>query len=412
MVDPLSPLDQPGATIDKFRTSRNPLTMSDEFYDYLRAEGVEDDLALKLARAFERSEQQREFEFARFLDETERWMNLHRHPPVTECLPLVTLDLPGVGNGVSWSPDGGLLFATHAGGDGLTVVDTATHEVQAGWPTLPYTGRGSSVSPDGTKLAIANGTVNFGVDSGFTVIDLATKAVESGWPIATDNGYDVAWSPDGTKLVVVLSYDSSGGSGSPYQRYAVYDIATKTEESGWPNLPSTAWSVDWSPDGSRIAFGVSNGNSGYVVVDVSTKTIESGWPPFWSPATGWEVAWSNDGSSLAIAASGGGDRLAVVTTSTKTLQPGWVSPSSSTAYSVTWSEDDAYLALGWDGGRTVYELAGQIVSTDTWPELPDVPMRHYDVSFFGSHLAVIGRAVTGGDDLYRMTYEPPCNPRG
>ena len=112
--------------------------------------------------------------------------------------------LPGIGNGVAFSPDGQYLAAAHFSSPRLTVINTADWTVVTGTPSLPSTGYGVAFSPDGQYLAVAHANSPF-----LTVINTADWTVVTGTPILPGTGNDCAWLPKTdlpSRMVRVFDY--------------------------------------------------------------------------------------------------------------------------------------------------------------------------------------------------------------
>lgn len=104
-----------------------------------------------------------------------------------------SLTLSNAGLGVSWSPDGSMLAASHNDGKRLTVFNTADWTVISATPDLAAIGtaHSCSFSPDGTTLAIAHGS-----GSRLTVLNVADWSVVTGTINPGGLGYSVDYAPD------------------------------------------------------------------------------------------------------------------------------------------------------------------------------------------------------------------------
>jgi YVTN family beta-propeller protein len=82
------------------------------------------------------------------------------------------------------------------GGDGITVIDTATNTVVR---TIPLPSFGVAVSPDGSRVYVANGA-----QGGISMIDTATNTVTATIPrvepFSDPNPLGIAISPDGSTV--------------------------------------------------------------------------------------------------------------------------------------------------------------------------------------------------------------------
>jgi YVTN family beta-propeller protein len=121
----------------------------------------------------------------------------------------------GSGGGREREPDRSKVYVTNQGDNTVSVIDTATNTVTA---TIPV-GSGPSgvaVTPDGTKVYVANAFFGFGTN--VSVIDAATNTVIATIPAGSAPG-NVAVTPDGRR-VYVTNFQSNNVS--------VIDTATNT----------------------------------------------------------------------------------------------------------------------------------------------------------------------------------------
>ena len=194
----------------------------------------------------------------------------------------------GFGTPIAWSSDGSklLIFRPHGGLSGKdSNVREALYVLNAdGSQTLlidvgnPYSLSGGSFSPDGSNVVYAHGL-------GIYVIDSA-----GGKPrlIRTSSlgPYAATFSPDGSKIAYFAGggdHDNSlwvmnaDGSGS---RVLLPDAGMMKSSAGLRSL-------GWSPDGTRLVFGMGYGPYWIYVVGADgsglTRVIADGIAPFWSP---------------------------------------------------------------------------------------------------------------------------------
>jgi WD40 repeat protein len=147
-------------------------------------------------------------------------------------------------------------------------------------------------SPDGQRLAIANGTT-------LTIIDAKTKSVISEASAHTTPIVMISWSPDGTRLVA-LSFNPSEitiWNVEPLESVLAYDIGS-------------IWHLAWSPTADQIAMmGVTS--LGVFILDIE-KSIQAqheetsyiGREASISPHAGG-VAWNSTGTIVAVAMGDG-----------------------------------------------------------------------------------------------------------
>jgi serine/threonine-protein kinase len=150
-----------------------------------------------------------------------------------------------------------------------------------------------ALSPDGENIAYAAGPA--------TAMQIYVRGVSGGRPVAltndtTDNFRWPRWSPDGSQI----AYQSNDGiyvvpalGGAP-RRVTRYDPAMLEHGAG---AVTPLAGLDWSPDGSRIAW-----TRGYNVAGVILTTLSSGDTMTLSaPAAPYSPAWSPDGRRIAVA---------------------------------------------------------------------------------------------------------------
>lgn len=252
------------------------------------------------------------------------------------CLVIAGLSPAGAGSDLT-SPINGLIAG--GGGNTLGVVapDGSGYYTALGNPDGPIVGQDwddPAWSPDGSTLAVESpdGSIRFsdrlgnldavtveGADPAWTPSgDLVVVRRSSSWQTALwlvdRSGQDISRLIDSGGASVRMSKPavSPDGLTVAYERrvpfgqteiYAV-PIAGGAEEPLITGQPYGAWSVDWSPDGSRILYVVdyavwtSNADGGDRVQVVSSPTL-------------FDATWSPDGDSIAYASSRFEDGLSV-----------------------------------------------------------------------------------------------------
>ncbi|MGH9946571.1 MAG: choice-of-anchor Q domain-containing protein [Pyrinomonadaceae bacterium] len=207
---------------------------------------------------------------------------------------------PGLDLAPSWSPDGTMIAFTrepsllsnnkqimvmYANGSGVTVL-TPVDPVFGGQNEEP------SWSPDGTKIAYANGfgenqkeiyVVNSDGSNGASPVRLTNNAVRDDFP---------DWSPDGTRIAFGTRRD--GGN------WEIYSMnADGTTPLRLTNDPATEILPSWSADGSQIIFTTdrtgdteifrmnADGSNPTNLSNISDADSMSDWQPgiAWSSAT-------------------------------------------------------------------------------------------------------------------------------
>lgn len=233
-----------------------------------------------------------------------------------------------------WSPDGKqIVFIGYQ--DQLYVVSAA------GGTAVKYTNNPDGVSapdwsPDGTKLAFARRVL---VDNKWSSLVLSVMDPEPNAPPHDLANYDTLrvggprWSPDGSQIAYQVSNFNPPAP-------IVGKLYTISSQGGNPtlllsNLKPAA--LDWSPDGSKIVY--SDGQAGMYdlwVVDLSggnptRLTAEGGdkWGPAWSP-DGELIAYTDRNQAVWIVPSTGGTPTQVDT--------------GVSSYSVRWSPSGRSIA--------------------------------------------------------------------
>lgn len=190
-------------------------------------------------------------------------------------------------------------YISNAGNTSTTVsiINTLTNTV-SGTITVGTAPRGVSVSPDGSKVYIANWVSNT-----MSVINTATNTVTATIPLGTQP-FGVCVSPDGSKVYATNYY---GNSVSVLN--AVTNTVTATITVG-----SAPQGLVLSPDGSKLY--VTNVNSAEVsVINTATNTVSTSIATnAWQPQG---ICISLDGSKLYVATGSG--NVKVISTATNTV---------------------------------------------------------------------------------------------
>jgi Tol biopolymer transport system component/HEAT repeat protein len=198
----------------------------------------------------------------------------------------MSLTNPGLfSKNFAWSPDGTkIAFSTSS--DEIYVMNAD------GSSRRQLTGSVGSVklwSPDGTTIVLSS-------EYGVSVVDAdgtTLARLVSQWKPATLR--TLVWSPDGTKIAFIVSLGETYG-GDLYVR-----DETKTIKLTTPVVKALPSTLSWSPDGREIAFvSKSDGNTEIYVVGINGSpplnlTRHSGMDdsPVWSP-DGTKIAFVSD----------------------------------------------------------------------------------------------------------------------
>ncbi len=259
----------------------------------------------------------------------------------------------------SWSPDGATVVTIDDGGTlrywrartgrdplaylyprsirwsdgGIVGLEGGLHrwDVRGGPPVTDASVPDGELSPDGTTIAVKNGST-------IALYDIARRG--SGPPAqAAPNGFvwDVAWSPDGTRIATQAQHDGTRvqrGGRDHARVWAVEADGTLTETASLPTEDRHLSMLGWTPDGQSLLLADANGMSTWDVESepvhvldvngmISEVTFEPGgahaairvddtvrvvdvstWS--WSDTAlpGGAVAWSPDGTLLAVASDG------------------------------------------------------------------------------------------------------------
>jgi Tol biopolymer transport system component len=174
---------------------------------------------------------------------------------------------------------------------------------------------GASFSPDGSVVVYGYGTGNGRsgyVQSLYLVYSTggAPTLLAKGDPNGTEYGFP-SWSPDGS----AIAYEALGPGVKHNPSISIMDpdgtnrrVLISASELGSGGF----YGLDWSPDGSRLVFGVqtAKNRSDIWVVDANGKGLvrlkRDGWFPTWSP-DGTRIAFNTLQGRLVTMNANGGD---------------------------------------------------------------------------------------------------------
>jgi Tol biopolymer transport system component len=303
-----------------------------------------------------------------------------------------------------------------SGGDSeLLVVDFATGDVTS--VATNFVVSGPVWSPDGAWLAYATAGGEFVSDVFVADVAAGTSTQVSAEPLSFVGG----WSPDGTTLAY---------TGDNQVRIVGAD---GTGAAAVSQLPSEAYSPQFSPDGAKILYvGRLDGDEVYVAnadgTGETALTADSGASsPVWSPDSttiaythGQRLAsvgadgtgatdltpdtdnyrspqWSPDGTQLAACATVGGQPVAAIMNADGT---GATNPAVACTQ-IRWSPDGTRVAIcGGDGVTTVDASGGAdtLVTADPCQHVawsPDGTMLAYDTNAPGMNTVLVVDTVGG-----------------
>jgi YVTN family beta-propeller protein len=214
------------------------------------------------------------------------------------------------GSGVAVSPDSSKVYVTNAASNTVSVIDTATNTVTATIPVgvSPF---GVAVTPDGSKVYVANediahpsGIVGPGTVS---VIDTATNTVTATIPVGSAPG-GVAVTPDGTKVYVANAFSNT---------VSVIATATNTVTTTIPAEDPAGVAV--TPDGTKV-YVTNNIESGTVsVIATATDTVIATIPLHAGFASATGVAVTPDGTKVYVVDANQTGLVSVIATATDTV---------------------------------------------------------------------------------------------
>jgi YVTN family beta-propeller protein len=189
---------------------------------------------------------------------------------VAVSLPANTVGTPiGVGLnpmqaaiGPAGTPAAGKLYVTNFGNSGIgntvSVVDTATKQVTTVIVGRPGSGpMGVAVSPDGTRLWVANASANT-----IAIVDTTTNKVIKTIPLPSGAVY-VAVSPDGQQAYVTNADTTSTVTVINTANYTTAGTITVGQKPG---------AIAFSPDGS-VAYVTNQVDNTVSVINTATKTV-------------------------------------------------------------------------------------------------------------------------------------------
>jgi YVTN family beta-propeller protein len=262
----------------------------------------------------------------------------------------VTATIP-VGNspeGVAVSPDGSKVYVANYDSNTLSVINTATNTVTATIP-VGVSPSGVAVTPDGTKVYVANEDIAHpsGIVGPGTVSVIATAAntVTATIPVGRAPG-GVAVTPDGTKVYVANAFSNS---------VSVIDTATNTVTTTIP--AETPAGVAVTPDGSKVYVTNSIEFGTVSVIATATDTVIATIALHAGGASAAGVAVTPDGSKVYVVDANQTGSVSVISTATDTvvgspiavgINPGGVAvtPDGTKVYVVNYLENLSGATVG------------------------------------------------------------------
>lgn len=159
--------------------------------------------------------------------------------------------------GICVSPDGTKLYVANYYSDSVSIINTATNTVSAAI-AVGIGPLGISVSPDGSKVYVTNI-----YDSTISVINTTSNTVSATIPVGSGPA-GVSISPDGSNVYIANSNDSS---------LSVINAATNTV-SAIIAVGIGPVGVSVTPDGTSV-YVANSGDSSVSVINTSTNTVSA-----------------------------------------------------------------------------------------------------------------------------------------
>ncbi len=285
---------------------------------------------------------------------------------------------------LDWSPDGRRIALGGGFSGGVAIVDPLTGRPLQGWDVPGYV-HVVRWSPDGRWLAV-------GADKGFdgpgwVFLYSPTGSVERSWQAHSRSIGDLAWSPNGSWIATTANVE-----------YAIWEGRTGTRLRFDGNASALGFSLSWSPDGRRLAFGDVRGGPSIYDALTGARIREADYASFLSAS----VAWSPRGNRIAAGLGNGWLRLV---DADGALVADLHAIDHRGAYfegtSVSWSRDGSLVALAASEGVA-------LVSVDT---VSVVRLLVFPVAKFRSESGAVRASgdVYEGDPLDRVV---AWSPRG
>ena len=213
-------------------------------------------------------------------------------------------------------------------------------------------------SPDGTKILFVaiegEGGRNRERNVYYMNLDGTGKTKVAG------NAYQPTWSGDGRSIAYLKGeYDRYSSSMTSNQGVAIYDMATRSTRDHPEDGLKMLYNLTWSPDGDWFIATSRSGRRGNILFDAADAGIRSlsisGCRPDFSP-DGTRIAWGRTDQELRIGTfdpDSQGENVA-------NQRPVVVVDRSDKVYHVDWSPDGRYLAFSYGparGGQAVGQRA-------------------------------------------------------
>ena len=260
------------------------------------------------------------------------------------------------------SDDQSVSLFNHNGSKYLTVEDTGGWGSSNGWlriwdttskvnlKSIEFSGNAvhdADWSADGMFVAavIGDDTLQTYYSSNVSPLFSVSTDVGSG-----DQPNGVSYSPDGTMIAVVIGRSGNGGTNGEVQ---IYNSQNGSEITSFnPASADRFYSVDWSPDSSRIVIG---GREDIWVYDTSTWTQNA--TRNTNRGVINAIAWSPDGNSIAVCEAWESSGARVRMIDYHSMAERWVYSSSTSCNDIEFSPDSTQVAAA----HTYYQADGASV---------------------------------------------------
>jgi Tol biopolymer transport system component len=185
---------------------------------------------------------------------------------------------------IAVSFDGDIYYMNPDGSNLVNVTDSPQGDWKPSW------------SPDGTRIAVWGDSHEPGIQPSKIVL----MSIYGQDRVELADGFMPSWSPDGSQIAFIGWTPGDDGNHDVYTiKVDGTDLTRLTETPGPSSVQET--SPDWSPDGSKIAYGYA-GSIWTMNADGTGETRVTPGPPGFDPFGSDDFpSWSPDGGRIAFA---------------------------------------------------------------------------------------------------------------